>query len=103
MNAIESGNAIAAYLNTVIIVVNGMHTVEEVAYADSTDEIVFKLGGESPKAIIFPRANFGMADWDEDHNDEAFYIVLDNEDIHHLMKFYRNDSLEIMRQLKEKF
>ena len=45
----------------------------------------------------------GVGAEDEDHNDDSFYIVLDNANIHHTMKFYRNDSLELMRQLKEKF
>lgn len=99
---IESGRAIALLLNSVTIIVNGADIVERVGYADSTDELVFTLD-EADRSIIFPRDSFAMADWDEDHNDDSFYIVLDNANIHHTMKFYRNDSLELMRQLKEKF
>ena len=44
-----------------------------------------------------------LASWDEDENDEPpfyeqpFYIVIDEANIHHIVKFYRNDSLNIMR------
>ncbi|BBA65170.1 predicted ORF [Xanthomonas phage XacN1] len=101
-NPIESGRAIALLLASVTIIVNGATLVESVGYSDATDQIIFYVGEDNDSIIIFPRENFAVADWDEDHNDDSFYIVLDVEDIHHTMKLYRNDSLEIMRQLKEK-
>lgn len=42
-----------------------------------------------------------FASWDEDENDEQpFYIVIDRSNIHHIVKFFRNDSLDIMMELK---
>lgn len=101
MNAIESGRAIAELLNTVIIERDGYFDVVSVDYSDSTDEIMLNLINSD--SVIIPRTNLGMADWDEDHNDQPMYVVQDNQDVTHVLTFYRNDSLEIMRQVKEKF
>lgn len=101
MDAIASGRAIAELLNTVTIERDGYFDVVSVGYADSTDEIVLNLINSD--GVIIPRTNLGVADWDEDHNDQPLYVVQDNQDVTHVLKFYRNDSLEIMRQVKEKF
>lgn len=103
-NAVDktaSGRAIAELLNAVTIECDGYFDVVNVGYADSTDEIV--LNCVSGDYVIIPRETLACADWDEDHNDQPLYVVQDNMDVTHILKFYRNDSLEIMRQVKEKF
>lgn len=100
---IDSGNAIAALLNASNIMLNGKFgNVKKIGYADSTDELVFET--HDRKVIIFPRVNFGVADWDEDENDAPFYLVMDGDDIVHLFRFLSqkgNVSLEVMQKLKE--
>lgn len=99
VDKIKSGRAIAALLNTFVIELDGYFDVRRVDYADSTDEFVLtRANGEF---VIIKRDSLGMADWDEDHNDQPLYVVQDNTDVTHILKFYRNDSLEIMRQVKE--
>jgi hypothetical protein len=99
--AIVSGNAIADLLSRTLIKLNGECNVQSVGYADATDELVFIRKDKEP--VIIPRENFGVADWDEDEDGQSFYMVMDGQDIVHLFVFYkaRNESLEIMRQLKE--
>lgn len=98
---IASGNAVADLLSRTFIKLNGECNVQSVGYADATDEIVFDRKGNEP--VIIPRVNFAVADWDEDEDGQSFYMVQDGQDITHLFVFYkaRNESLEIMRQLKE--
>jgi len=104
---IESGHAIAQILNSATIIINTIDVVDEVVYYEATDTIQFHLS--EGRTIVFSRESFAVADWDEDHTDDSFYVVLDTENIHHTMKFYRavtvyrNESLEFMRQVKESF
>ena len=48
--------------------------------------------------------NIGFADWDEQEDaglfNDPFYVMIDVHGTHHIVRFYQNDSLEIMRRIK---
>ncbi len=97
--------AIVNLLNRYLIVANGF-IISHVAYAPANQCFFFWYAGDDDSNIIIPRDNLGIADWDEEDESETrfdttFYTIVDAFDIHHLVKFYRNDSQEIMRQVKE--
>lgn len=100
--AIASGNAIAALLSGCLIKLDGeLNWAGKVGYADATDELVFS--GPAQEPVIIPRENFAVADWDEDTDEQVFYMVQDSQDVTHLLMFFksRNVSLEVMQELKE--
>lgn len=103
VQACNSGHAIAEWLNQNLVILNYKHVVQSFAYADATDSIIATVGDNF---VIFPRENFGVADWDENDEDApfdtSFYMVLDSDDIVHIFQFYTPNSQEIMREVKER-
>ena len=87
----------------ILITFNGS-PITKVTYDAETETFLF-WGHNTPIKVS---ARFLMlASWDEDENDEPpfyeqpFYIVIDEANIHHIVKFYRNDSLNIMRDIED--
>ncbi len=93
--------AILALLNKHIIVANGM-VINNVTYARATECFMFWYGDNDDNIVIHYN-NMKHADWDAEDNSldyTRFFTIVDVRNQHHLFKFYRNDSVEIMRQVK---
>lgn len=82
----------------ILITFNGS-PIKTVTYVADTETFLFWYHhGETVKVNM---DSLMLASWDEDENDEQpFYIIIDEANIHHIVKFYRNDSLNIMRDIK---
>lgn len=94
-------SAVLDILNQHIIVANGF-LMEGVHYAPSIESFVlWDSSGEVN--ITIPYENLMMADWDasDDEGKDQFITIVDVSGIHHLVKFYRNESVDIMRLVKE--
>lgn len=81
----------------ILITFNGF-LITKVTYDAETETFLFWWHNTPIKVNA---GSLMLASWDEDENDEQpFYIVIDEVNIHHIVKFFRNDSLDIMRDLK---
>ncbi|QDJ96203.1 hypothetical protein Xoosp13_16 [Xanthomonas phage Xoo-sp13] len=98
----NNAEAVLKLFNQFLIIMNG-RTITGVAYVPSNECFMFNFDdGEDEDYFIIPYDNIGVADWDEQDDTEAtaYYIFVDVHGVHHFVKFYRNDSLEIMRLIK---
>ena len=81
----------------ILITFNGF-PIKTVTYVADTETFLFWWHNVPIKVNA---DSLMLASWDEDENDEQpFYIVIDEANIHHIVKFYRNDSLNIMKEIK---
>ena len=92
-------NTVLNFLNHHAITFNGS-MVNVVTYDKETDTFTFTVGEDWDDFIQVERGSIGCANWDEDDLGDAFYIFIDTNQIHHIVRLYRKDSLDMMRDLK---
>lgn len=92
--------AITSILNDCLIIANLVNLIDNVEYDASRKVFIFNSRSPDYGPIVINISDFMHSDWDEDHRDEAFYMVQDIHEVTHLFRLYRNDSVTIMREAK---
>lgn len=92
--------AITSILNDCLIIANLVNLIDNVEYDEDRKVFIFNSRSPDYGPIVINISDFMRADWDEDHRDEAFYMVQDIHGVTHLFRLYRNDSVTIMREAK---
>lgn len=89
--------------NAIIVTINDK-AVDRVSYDDNTETFFFWPADKSKAAIQVKTDNVDFSDWDEADETGGFYnpflIMLDVHGEHHIVKFFRNDTLEVIRRVK---
>lgn len=87
--------------NAIIVTINDK-IIDRVSHDVSTDTFFFWHGDSA--AIQITTDNIGFSDWDEADKTGGFYnpflIMLDVHGEHHIVKFFRNDTLEVIHRVK---
>jgi hypothetical protein len=95
-----STNALIIF-NSATIIFNNVWVVRSVSYCELTDTFSFSFHNDDDNIIKVSRENIGFADWDEDESCQPFYIFIDTKSVHHFVRMYREDTLNIMHNIKQ--